>query len=290
VLAFGWILTLLPVKSEVPSAGLVGGTSPPVLCPVGQHRGLRLLGAYFFAINLILRRCARGDLGPTAYSTIMVRVIVAVLLGWLVKVAAPDWPQAALLVAAFLIGIVSETFLPFLREVYRAKWVGRLTGDVEEPVLLKNLEGIDLYDCARLLDERIANVEALANHDLICAGLGVEDLMLVLHNRSTQLSQRLRRPSGLDECEAWAEHRPALRLELEYVLLFQAQVCCQEPVGPGKRDRNSAGALRTQLGTCRAAVRRHREHVPLGRRGRCPELGPTRRDGAGSCFRPVVRV
>lgn len=33
VLAFGWILTLLPVKSEVPSAGLVGGTSPPVPLP-----------------------------------------------------------------------------------------------------------------------------------------------------------------------------------------------------------------------------------------------------------------
>jgi len=34
-------------------------------------------------------------------------------------------------------------------------------------VPLKNLEGIDLYDRARLLDEGIANIEALANHDLI---------------------------------------------------------------------------------------------------------------------------
>ena len=74
-------------------------------------------------------------------STITVRVIVAVLLGWLVKVAEPDWPQAALLVAAFLIGIVSETFLTSPREVYRAKWVGRLTGDVEEPVPLKTWKG-----------------------------------------------------------------------------------------------------------------------------------------------------
>ena len=59
------------------------------------------LGAYFFAINLILRRYARDDLRPKAYSTITVRVIVAVLLGWLVEVVAPDgWPQAPLLVAA----------------------------------------------------------------------------------------------------------------------------------------------------------------------------------------------
>ncbi len=64
VLAFGWVLTLLPVKSYPPPASLADVA--PVLCPVGQHRGLRLLGAYFFAINLILRRCARGDLRPKA--------------------------------------------------------------------------------------------------------------------------------------------------------------------------------------------------------------------------------
>ena len=81
------------------------------------------LGAYFFAINLITRRYARDDLRPKAYSTITVRVIVAVLLGWLIKVVAPAWPQATLLIAAFLIGIVPETFLTFLQEVYRAKWV-----------------------------------------------------------------------------------------------------------------------------------------------------------------------
>ena len=39
--------------------------------------------------------------------------------------------------------------------------------EIDEPLPLKNLEGIDLYDRARLLDEGIANVEALANHDLI---------------------------------------------------------------------------------------------------------------------------
>ena len=32
---------------------------------------------------------------------------------------------------------------------------------------LTNLEGIDLYDRARLLDEGVSNVEGLAHHDLI---------------------------------------------------------------------------------------------------------------------------
>ena len=167
VLAFGWILALLPVKSDPPPASLTDVALS--FAPQANTVAFGFLGAYFFAINLILRRYARDDLRPKAYSTITVRVIVAILLGWIVKVVAPDWPQtgAALLVVAFLIGIVPETFLTFLQEIYRAKWIRRFTAEIEEPVPLKNLEGIDLYDRARLLDEGIANIEALANHDLI---------------------------------------------------------------------------------------------------------------------------
>ena len=166
VLAFGWILALLPVKSDPPPASLADVALS--FAPQANTVAFGFLGAYFFAINLILRRYARDDLRPKAYSTIAVRVIVAVLLGWLVKVITPDWwPQAALLVAAFLIGIVPETFLTFLQEVYRTKWVRKAIREIEEPLPLKNLEGIDLYDRARLLDEGIANIEALANHDLI---------------------------------------------------------------------------------------------------------------------------
>jgi hypothetical protein len=167
VLAFGWILTLLPVTREPQPESLAEVALS--FAPQANTVAFGFLGAYFFAINLILRRYARDDLRPKAYSTITVRVIVAVLLGWLVDVVAPDWSQlgAALLVVAFLIGIVPETFLTFLQEVYRAEWVRRLTRDMEEPVPLSSLEGIDLYDRARLLDEGIANVEALANHDLI---------------------------------------------------------------------------------------------------------------------------
>jgi hypothetical protein len=158
VLAFGWILALLPVKNDPPPASLTDVALS--FAPQANTVAFGFLGAYFFAINLILRRYARDDLRPKAYSTITVRVIVAVLLGWLVKVVAPDWSQlgAALLVVAFLIGIVPETFLTFLQEVYRAKWIRRLTSEIEEPVPLKSLEGIDLYDRARLLDEGIANI------------------------------------------------------------------------------------------------------------------------------------
>jgi hypothetical protein len=226
VLAFGWILTLLPVKSDPPPASLTDVALS--FAPQANTVAFGFLGAYFFGINLILRRYSRDDLRPKAYSTITVRVIVAVLLGWLVQVVAPDWPQlgAALLVVAFLVGIVPETFLTFLQEVYRTKWVGTLTRDMEEPVPLKNLEGIDLYDRARLQDEGIANVEALANHDLIDLLLEtrvpaarlidwVDQAILHLHTRCSpkKLRDALRQAgirTASDLVTVYATHRKAL--------------------------------------------------------------------------------
>jgi hypothetical protein len=163
-LALGWVITLLPV-------GRLDDPSTPaevaaLFVPQQNAVAFGFLGAYFFAINLILRRYARGDLRPKAYTTITVRILVVVILGWLVDAIAPsqdDW----ILVVAFLIGIVPETVLTFLREIYRGPTIGNYLKPLDEPLPLHDLEGIDLYDRSRLLDEGVANIEALAHHDFI---------------------------------------------------------------------------------------------------------------------------
>jgi hypothetical protein len=163
-LALGWIVVLLP-------AGSVGRLETPE--NVTQHfvpqQGavtFAFLGAYFFAINLVLRRYAQDDLRPKAYSTITVRVLVAISLGWMIDATLMQLGPARLVVA-FLIGIVPETFLTVIREVYRTRLIKLLTRRIEESVPLQDLEGVDLYDRARLLDEGVANIEALVHHDLV---------------------------------------------------------------------------------------------------------------------------
>ena len=90
VLAFGWVLTLLPVKSDPP--GLVGGRRPcplprrPTPWPSAPRR--LLLRDQPHSPPLCPRRSP-----PQGLSAITGRVIVAVLLGWLVKVVA-DVPAA----------------------------------------------------------------------------------------------------------------------------------------------------------------------------------------------------
>ena len=163
-LAFGWIIALMPVGS----AGAVetAGDINRLFTPQENAVSFGFLGAYFFAINLVFRRYARGDLRPKAYSTITVRVIVAVILGWLIQLIQPQ-PIAMALLFAFFVGIVPETFLTFLQEAYRGRQVARIASRLEEKLPLHLLEGIDLYDRARLLDEGVANIEGLAHHDLI---------------------------------------------------------------------------------------------------------------------------
>jgi hypothetical protein len=163
-LALGWVLTLMP-------AGSLGNPTTPediarLFVPQRNAVAFGFLGAYFYAINLVLRRYARDDLRSKAYSAITVRILVVVILGWLVDAAIPVSGEPVLVVA-FLVGIVPETFLTFLREVYRGQVVARLSQSLDEALPLQHLEGIDLYDRARLLEEGITNIQALAHHDLV---------------------------------------------------------------------------------------------------------------------------
>jgi hypothetical protein len=163
-LALGWIITLLPVGdlANTTTSDQVAQT----FLPQSNAVSYGFLGAYFFSINLVLRRYARGDLRPKAYSAITVRILIVVILGWLIDTTIVEPPQW-LLLAAFFIGIVPETFLTFFREVYRGQLVARFAQSLDEALPLQHLEGLDLYDRARLLDEGVTNIEALAHHDLI---------------------------------------------------------------------------------------------------------------------------
>ena len=163
-LTFGWIVTLMPLGVLEPPTGPidVAGT----FVPQENHVAYGFLGAYFFSLNLVLRRYARGDLRPKAYSTITARILVVVILAWLIDAVVTD-PNAWSLVVAFFAGVVPETVLTFLRETFRNPVITRASSELDETLPLKHLEGMDLYDRSRLLDEGVANVESLAHHDLI---------------------------------------------------------------------------------------------------------------------------
>ncbi len=160
IITFGWLLTLLTRRVlEVRDVNDLVSLFEPRRSAIV----FAFLGAYFFGINRILRGYVRGDLHPKAYTSIAVRILIVVILAWVLELMLdPDSPR--ILALAFLAGVVPETVLLRLREFARVGAPGRL---VDERQPLTDLEGIDLYDRARLMDEGVTNVEALAHHDLV---------------------------------------------------------------------------------------------------------------------------
>jgi hypothetical protein len=155
VITLGWILVILNPTVKA------GSDLVAYLEPGKSAVAFGFLGAYFFALFAVLRGYVRRDLQPKFYTDITVRVVVVVILAWLLEIAFPD-DAAHLYVLAFLAGIVPEQALLWLRE-----FAGRAMPDIVKGQQLTDLEGIDLYDRARLQSEGVTDIQALANADLI---------------------------------------------------------------------------------------------------------------------------
>jgi hypothetical protein len=175
VITLGWAVALLDTK-PVDVAGM--GTITALIQPTPAAPTFAFLGAYFFTLNHVLRGFVRGDLRPKTYAQVATRIVGSVVLAFtlerLLRGVGGDPSSASLLTFAFLIGVVPETFLIRLQEAARGlggRGDGRRAMDeasrTYETEPLTRLEGIDIYDRARLLDEGVTNIEGLAHHDLV---------------------------------------------------------------------------------------------------------------------------
>lgn len=177
LVTLGWTAALLPTLGQIKQrTDPVDGLS--LVEFMAPHRGaftFAFMGAYFFTLNMVFRRYVRADLGPKAYSHVSIRIIIAVVLAW-VAGAIPhamgsdaSEPTAWLLVLAFFIGIVPETGTAIYHDFLQSQqgWIGKAIPSIQEQDPLSRLQGITLYDRARLLEEGIENVENLAHHNVV---------------------------------------------------------------------------------------------------------------------------
>jgi hypothetical protein len=163
-----WIFTLWPV-GEVPDVN--SNEVINLLSPRLSLISFAFLGAYFFALNLLFKRYSRGDLSPKAYNHISIRIISAIILVWVLGVvisdSAREITKASFLVMAFGIGLIPETGLTLLKQLMESKKMGKIFPSFKAKHPITELEGISLYDQARLTEEGVENVETLAHHNMI---------------------------------------------------------------------------------------------------------------------------
>jgi hypothetical protein len=158
--------------------------------PLGSSPSFAFLGAYFFSLNMIVRRFMLRDLGPNAYNAISLRVIISVLIVWALEqimglitagtavpalTAAMPGAQAitvtavdkAMLAFAFVVGVFPYIGWSLLGTGVRKfndliPIIPNLTGT--QP--LSQLDGLTIWHESRLAEEDIENVPNMANADL----------------------------------------------------------------------------------------------------------------------------
>ena len=169
VIALGWTIAILNPDLNLErgdSAGFMLGLLEPQASPIV----FAFLGAYMFTLLALLRSYVRSDLRPKSYTHAAVRIVIAIISAWVLEVLLADPSATApagtgLLVVAFVVGFFPETLMVRLQEVARS-FARTPLGSFYERYPLTQLDGIDIYDRARLLDEGVGNIEGLAHHDL----------------------------------------------------------------------------------------------------------------------------
>lgn len=162
----GWITVLAPIGPLPAEVTDLVSFFRPDLSPFS----LGFLGAYFFTINLVYRRYVRADLTPKTYAYITMRLITTYVLVWalgtLPQFGGANFLNTGLSAVAFIIGIFPESALTLIQD-YANKVTASRRGQDPNKYSLTKLEGMNLYDQARLMEEGIENIENLAHHNLM---------------------------------------------------------------------------------------------------------------------------
>ena len=178
LLALGWISVLPPEAFKPYERGDFSEWFRGVVVPTASPVVFAFLGAYFFSLQMIIKRFVRHDLGANAYNAISLRIILAVVGVWIAMqtFAASgyqvDEKAPIVLVASFAIGafplVVWQLVTAALKKFppFQAALPG-LTCSMP----LSSIDGLSYWAQTRLEEEDIECVPNLATADLV-------DLML----------------------------------------------------------------------------------------------------------------
>jgi len=151
-----------------------------LLDPTPSAATMAFLGAYFFAVFLVLRGYFQGDLRPKLYNQITARLVTVVVVAYLLNVLLKPSGLAenAWWAIAFLAGVVPITVLQGFG-LLTSSLLGDLPGNnngwlrkafaktFATPRALTQIDGIDIYESARLESDGISDIPSLAKSDLV---------------------------------------------------------------------------------------------------------------------------
>jgi hypothetical protein len=129
------------------------------------------LGAYFYILQMLVRRYFQNDLKSTAYINATMRIVIVILLVWVIDPLLDDFTQAQRNALAFVIGVFPTVGWQFLEQVLVRKPLGLVVRSLEPKHKLGDLDGLNIWYESRLLEVGVEDMQNLATADIV-------DLML----------------------------------------------------------------------------------------------------------------
>jgi hypothetical protein len=164
LVALGWLTALPPgdVDSAVNSAWV------HAFEPENNPVTLAFLGAYFFSLQMLFRRYVLHDLRGSAYVSISVRIILAVIGIWVLTAVKEkaELGKETLMAAGFVIGVFPRVVWQFMQSVFK-RAAGWFLPSFVAKLPLNGLDGLTVWHEARLEEEDIENIPNMATADLV---------------------------------------------------------------------------------------------------------------------------
>jgi uncharacterized protein YjbI with pentapeptide repeats len=127
-----------------------------------------LLGAYFYVLQMLIRRYFQNDLKTSAYVNATMRFIVVILLVWVIDLLLPrdvveDSHRQAL---AFVIGVFPQIGWDAIVALIRLP-IKIIIPSLRQKYPLSDLDGLNVWYESRLLEEGIEDMQNLATANLV---------------------------------------------------------------------------------------------------------------------------
>lgn len=165
LISVGWVVILQPEAVF----GLPLLPTEPILSGVPALPGTALaygfVGAYFFIIQMLIRRYFQDDLKTSAYINATARIVAVLLLVTVLHTIWP-WTEQQEYAFAFLIGIFPQVGLQALQTLVTLP-LRPLLPSLKKEYPLSDLDGLNIWYESRLLEEGIEDMQNLATSNLV---------------------------------------------------------------------------------------------------------------------------
>jgi hypothetical protein len=164
LLCVGWALVVQPeLYRDIDLLGGLPFSGRPELPVEALQYGF--IGAYWFILQDVIRRYFRDDLKTAAYVSASARIILVVIVVTMVSLV-PIGSSTQQNVLAFFIGIFPQIGVQILKAALTTVFKG-VVPSLESSYPLSDLEGLTIWDQARLLEEGIEDMHGLVTANLV---------------------------------------------------------------------------------------------------------------------------